>query len=246
MSSQGRKMFNDVDEEKQEQQQQDPLIPPPRAARTYFIPITSASVEMRQDWLERLNMFFTLCGAAFIIVGACSIVLPLFFSITVQTLTRWILVAGGVVALLHFLLIFGAPATTSFLLLGILHLGVGLWMVIMSSVRQYSPFFYIMAGWFIVHGIIKFLMACQLRNLTSWPALLVSGVASILLAAAHFVFTYDLGLTFFSVLFGADLAFTGFSFFLIAFMACLASRASSTQEPLLEEASYHAAHARSP
>ncbi|MCO5580053.1 hypothetical protein L7F22_033919 [Adiantum nelumboides] len=245
MSSHGRQVSND-DEEKQEQQQE-PLIPPPRAARTYYIPITSASTEMRQDWLERLNMFFTLCGAAFIIVGACSIVLPLFFSsITVQTLTRWILVAGGVVALLHFLLIFGAPATTSFLLLGILHLGVGLWMVIMSSVRQYSPFFYIMAGWFILHGIIKFLMACQLRTLTSWPALMVSGVVSILLAAAHFVFTSSFGLTFFSVLFGADLAFTGFSFFLIAFMACLATRAAGTQQPLLDEASYHAAHANSP
>jgi uncharacterized membrane protein HdeD (DUF308 family) len=82
-------------------------------------------------------------------------VVPLFFGIPIDQLFAWLLVVAGAITLLNFLLVCGAPGTTSFLLLGALHLGVGLWMLL-QPVPNPTMLIFLIAGWFLVHVYIFF------------------------------------------------------------------------------------------
>lgn len=211
--------------------------------RTYYIsiPVRPLSADVPDDQLQRLTLYYTLYGAVFGVVGVLAIILPLFTGLAVTQILPWLLVLGGAVTLLQFLLICGAPGTTAFLLLAILHLAVGLWML-MKPVAGQTEVTFILAAWFLVHGVVKLIMACQVRKLTTWPAVLASGFASIVLAFVITALTPKLGLLLVGICFGGDLIGTGCALLLIALMAFLgeghraitdADLPHATKEPLL-------------
>ncbi|KAL2612888.1 hypothetical protein R1flu_024580 [Riccia fluitans] len=193
--------------------------------RTYYIsiPIRPLSADVPEEHLERLALYYTLYGAVFGVVGALAIAIPLLTGLAVTQIIPWLLILGGAVTLLQFLLICGAPGTTAFLLLAILHLGVGLWMM-MEPIAGQTEVTFVIAAWFIIHGVIKLVMACQVRKLTTWPAVLASGLASIVLAFVITALTPRVGLTLVGITFGGDLVFTGIALLLIALMAFLGRR----------------------
>lgn len=209
--------------------------PPPNRWARVFPGLRTARSDLGTEYIERLRYYFSVFGVAFLVIGIICIVLPLLFSsISVQQMVAWILVIGGVAALLHFLLIFGAPGTTSFLLLGVLHLAIGLWMLFQSRVRHASTFVWLVMAWLFVHGVVKLLMGYELRSLKLWPALTITGFISVALGILNIVLTPTYGLRFLGVLFGGDLAVTGLAFLIASFTAFLSSRASATGDPLLE------------
>ncbi|KAL3680199.1 hypothetical protein R1sor_023155 [Riccia sorocarpa] len=211
--------------------------------RTYYIsiPVRPLTADVPEEHLERLTLYYTLYGAVFGVVGALAIALPLLTGLAVTQIIPWLLILGGAVTLLQFLLICGAPGTTAFLLLAILHLGVGIWMM-MEPIAGTTEVTFVIAAWFIVHGVIKLVMACQVRKLTTWPAVLASGLASIILAFVVTALTPRYGLTLVGITFGSDLLVTGIALLLIALMAFLGKQHRSitdadlpyaTKEPLL-------------
>lgn len=106
---------------------------------------------MADEHLHRLSLYYTIYGIVFGIVGLVSIIVPIFFKqLPLDQLIAWLLVVGGAVTLLQFFLVCGAPGTTSFLLLGALHLGVGLWMLL-QPVPNPTMLVFIVCGWFLVH-----------------------------------------------------------------------------------------------
>lgn len=107
-------------------------------------------MQVADEHLQRLSLYYTIYALVFGVVGAVAIVLPLFFNFPLDQLLAWLLVAGGGVTLLQFILVCGAPGTTAFLLLGALHLGVGLWMLL-QPVPNPSMLIFIIAGWFLIH-----------------------------------------------------------------------------------------------
>lgn len=64
-------------------------------------------------------------------------------------------------------------------------------------------------------------MAIAVRKIITWPVVLVSGVASMILAFVVYALTTKLGTMLLSITFGADLAFTGISLLLISIMGFL-------------------------
>lgn len=120
--------------------------------RTYYftIPIRPLSGHIPQEYLERLTLYYALYGSVFAAVGAIAIVLPLVFGVEVATLLAWLLVLGGSVTLLMFLLICGAPGTTAFLLLSALHLTAGLYLLVEQETSS-SRFTLLLTGWFLLH-----------------------------------------------------------------------------------------------
>lgn len=126
---------------------------PPEERQTYnvTIPIRALTTpDVAHEHLERLSLYYTIFGAVFVLVGVVGITFPLVFALAVEQLIAWLLVLGGAVSLLHFLLVCGAPGTTSFLLLGVLHLGVGLWMLL-QPVAGGTMLIFVLAGWFLGH-----------------------------------------------------------------------------------------------
>jgi len=208
--------------------------------RTYYIniPIHPLTGQVPDEHLERLSLYYTIYGAVFGIVGVVAIVVPLLFkNIPLDQLIAWLLVVGGAVTLLHFFLVCGAPGTTSFLLLGALHLAVGLWMLL-QPVPNPTMLVFIICGWFLIHGVLKLLMACQVRSLATWPAVLTSGLVSVILAFVILALSswmFKKSIKLLGIFIGADLIFTGIALVMIAFMARLGHRAKETHQPLLAQ-----------
>lgn len=208
--------------------------------RTYYlsIPIRPLTAEVAEEHLERLTLYYTVYGLVFAVVGVLAILLPMFFGLQVLSLLAWLLVIGGAVTLLQFVLICGAPGTTSFLLLGALHLAAGLFILIQPA-EAHKRFIFLFAAWFLAHGAIKILMACQISAVTTWPAVLVSGLASVALSVVALLIGSSYGYKLIAIFFGADLVATGLSLLTISCMAYLGrgSRAvsdiDSRHEPLM-------------
>ncbi|CAM6084484.1 unnamed protein product [Calypogeia fissa] len=190
--------------------------------RTYYftVPIRPMSGQIPEEFLERLTLYYSLYGLVFAIVGAIAIVLPLVFGVGVEVLVAWLLVLGGSVTLLMFLLICGAPGTTAFFFLSALHLAAGIYLLIRPP-STLSHLLLLLAGWFVLHGVLKIIMAISVRKITTWPVVLVSGIISIVLAFVILALTSKVGIELVSITFGADLAITGVSLLLIAIMGFL-------------------------
>jgi uncharacterized membrane protein HdeD (DUF308 family) len=121
-------------------------------------------VQVADEHLHRLSLYYTIYGVVFGIVGLVSIVVPLFFKqLPLDQLIAWLLVVGGAVTLLQFFLVCGAPGTTSFLLLGALHLGVGLWMLL-QPVPNPTMLVFIICGWFLVHVSIQIITSSKFAS----------------------------------------------------------------------------------
>ncbi|XP_024383726.1 uncharacterized protein [Physcomitrium patens] len=208
--------------------------------RTHFIniPLHPLTGQVAEEHLERLSLYYTIYGVVFGIVGLVAILVPLFFkSLPLDQLIAWLLVVGGAATLLQFFLICGAPGTTSFLLLGALHLGVGIWMLF-QRVPNSTMLVFIICAWFLIHGILKLLMACQVRSIATWPAVLTSGIVSVILAFVLFALSswlFKESIKLLGIFIGGDLIFTAISLVLIAFMARLGKNAKETHQPLLAQ-----------
>jgi hypothetical protein len=114
--------------------------------------------------------------------------------------------------------------------------------VLPSSTMQYLRFLAPCCG--RLQGVLKLLMTCQLRYLTTWPAVMISGLTSIILAFTILALSswlFNESLKVIGIFFGADLCLTGVSMMLIAFMARLGHKAKETHEPLLAESARVAA-----
>lgn len=208
--------------------------------RTYYlsIPVRPLSGDMAEEHLERLTLYYTVYGLVFAVVGAIAICLPLLLGVEVLSLLAWLLVLGGAITLLMFVLICGAPGTTSFLLLGAMHLAAGLFILLQPSEAN-KRFYFLFAAWFLFHGVIKVIMSWQVNKVTTWPAVFVSGLASISFAVIVLLFQSKFGLELVAIFFGADLVATGISLLLISLMAYLGrghravSDMDSRHEPLM-------------
>ena len=75
-----------------------------------------------------------------------------------------------------------------------------------------------------IQGVLKLLMACQVRQMATWPAVLVSGLVSVILAfvilaLSSWMFKESIKLL--GIFVGSDLILTSLALLLIAFMARL-------------------------
>ncbi|EFJ24668.1 hypothetical protein SELMODRAFT_101544 [Selaginella moellendorffii] len=201
--------------------------PPQERDRTYFItlPVRTLTDFVPEEHLSKLSLYLGIYAILFIIAGIIGILFPLVFALAVEQLIAWLLILGGVFSIVQFIAVCGAPGTTSFLLLGILHLGIGLLMLI-KPIEGGMALVYVLSGWFLVHGLLKSLMACQVRNMTSWPAVLASGILSVILAFAILILAPKFGLVLLGVIFGADLLVSGLSMLFIATIAFCGMRDS--------------------
>ncbi|CAM6084483.1 unnamed protein product [Calypogeia fissa] len=196
------------------------------------------SGNISSDDLQSMTRQFAVKGVLFAAVGVVAILFPFLFGLAVEQLLAWLLVLGGGITLVQFLLVCGSPGTASFLLLGALHFAVGLWLLL-RPIEGLQALTLVLTGWFLVHGFLKLFLAFQVRDLSSWPVVMVSGLISIALGVFIAWLTPTYGLVLLGIVFGADLLSTGISCLLISLVACLGRGQSSdtdaeqAREPLL-------------
>ncbi|KAJ7296877.1 hypothetical protein O6H91_09G027000 [Diphasiastrum complanatum] len=205
------------------------------APRAYFInmPMRVLVGRVAREHLDKVSGYMIVFGLLFVAVGVASIFFPIFFALTVEQLISWLLLFSGFISVAQFFLMCGTPGISAFLLLGVLHLGVGLWMLL-QPVAGSAILVLVLSGWFLANGVLKIMMACQMSNMRSWPAVLVSGLVSIALAFTILILAPHYGLEILGIIFGVDVLGLGLSMILIASMArCGKGAHSWQQEPLI-------------
>ncbi|KAJ7565078.1 hypothetical protein O6H91_02G046800 [Diphasiastrum complanatum] len=194
--------------------------------RPYYIviPIWPVTGHVAEDHLHKLFIYLTVLGVLFVTAGAVGILFPILFALAIEQLIAWLLVFSGFMSVMQSLLMCGVPGMSSFLLLGILNLGVGIWML-MQPIAGGAMLIFVLSGWLFGQGILKMLMACQISNMSSWPAMLASGLLSIVLAFTILILAPHYGLVLLGIIFGVDILVSGISMMLTACMAYLGKRA---------------------
>ncbi|KAG6551730.1 hypothetical protein Mapa_006819 [Marchantia paleacea] len=242
----------------------EPVAPPPVASEPEVGGVSAFIVTgnygmmpptgpISDEHLQIVTRQYAIKGVLFLIVGIVAILFPFIFGLAIEQLLAWLLLLGGGVMLIQFLMLCGSPGTTSFVLLGALHFCVGLWLLLKPR-EGLTALTFVLSGWFLAHGFLKVIMSWQVRHMRSWPAVLISGLLSIILGMMIVFLTPTYGLKLVGIIFGADLTATGVSVLVISFIAYLhRGRASadvesgSTREPLLHsDSSSRAAPAPAP
>ncbi|MCO5555394.1 hypothetical protein L7F22_008940 [Adiantum nelumboides] len=207
-----------------------PAVAPSQGAFT-FPSSQMLNDELALEYLGSICVYFTIFGFSFLAIGVAAIVLPvLFASILVQHMVAWMLVISGLVSFLHFCLVFGAPGTTSFFLLAVLHLAVGLWLLVQSGLRTGVTFMWILLGWFLAHGLIKLIMGYEIRSMKAWPAREVSsmqawpaivfaGGVALVMGILNIALAPTMGIPVVGILFGVDLVATALAVLIVSMMA---------------------------
>ncbi|EFJ27421.1 hypothetical protein SELMODRAFT_5000, partial [Selaginella moellendorffii] len=168
-----------------------------------------------EEHVGRLVMYMAIFGLLFAVIGLIGLVFPFVFAIAVEQVMGAVMVLGGIFSAVQFGVMYDIPGNSSFLLMGFLHLGFGLWMLL-QPVEAGVMLMFVLSGWLLGHGLLKTFMACQVRNLSSWPFVFVSGILSILLALLILVLAPKYGVVLLGITFGADMFVSGLSMILIA------------------------------
>jgi uncharacterized membrane protein HdeD (DUF308 family) len=110
--------------------------------------------------LQSMTRNFAIKGFLFTAVGVVAILFPFMFGLAIEQLLAWLLVLGGGITVIQFLLTCGSAGTASFLLLGALHFAVGLWLLL-RPIQGLSSLTLILTGWIIGHVSLQHIFVEQ-------------------------------------------------------------------------------------
>ena len=129
--------------------------------------------------------WFLGAGIILILLGTAAIAVPLAASIAIEVLFGWILAISGVVTIVHSFRALSTGKCVLRLISGILYLVVGI-MFLRYPLSGVLTLTLLLAILFMFEGVIKIAVALQLRPMSNWGWMLLSGIASIVLAAIIF------------------------------------------------------------
>jgi uncharacterized membrane protein HdeD (DUF308 family) len=157
-------------------------------------------------------------GILMIILGIFAIAMPKPATLAVQVALGWILVIGGIVEGIHAFMAQGWRGFLLELLSAILYLAVGI-LLLVNPVAGALALTVVLAVFLIVEGILKVILAFQVRDHRGWGWLLASGILSLLLGLLIWAEWPVSGLWVIGLLVGAQLLFTGWTLVMLALAA---------------------------
>lgn len=126
---------------------------------------------------ERKTEFFWM-GVIMAIIGVLAIIFPVIATLTVEILIGWALVLVGIVTLFSSFRVEGTGPFFGTLLLGLLELGVGLYLLTHPALGIVTLTL-LLAALFLVEGAVQLSFAFEMRGEGSWIWMLLSALVSI-------------------------------------------------------------------
>ena len=165
---------------------------------------------LRQQW-----RWFRNIGIVMIVLGVLAIALPLAAALTIGLLLGWLLLLGGVVQAVH---AFRTRTASRFwweLGIGVLYILAGL-LFLTNLMQGIVTLTIILAILFLLEGCAKIVLALQLRGVSSWFWLLLSGLLALLLGVLLLADLPGSAAWALGLIVGINLVFSGFSLLTLA------------------------------
>lgn len=169
------------------------------------------SAPPREDWL-----MFLFLGIALMIMGAVAIILPLAAAVAINALVGVLLLAGGVLQVIHAFVRHKAPSK---IVLGLI---VAALYVIAGLILLAHPFAAILsltlflAAFFVASGVFKIIGAIETRGMPFWGWSLVGGILSFILGVLIWAHWPSSAVWAIGLLVGIDLLYMGWAAIAVA------------------------------
>jgi len=132
------------------------------------------SLKANRGWLLVL-------GIAYVILGWVAIGYPMAATIAIELLLGYLLLAGGIIAVIGSFFSGNSKNLILILLSGVLYIFVGFFLV--TNMKEgIITLTLLLAAFLLVEGIFKIIHAFQMQKAQNWIWILISGIASVILA----------------------------------------------------------------
>jgi len=132
------------------------------------------SLKANRGWLLVL-------GIAYVILGWVAIGYPMAATIAIERLLGYLLLAGGIIAVIGSFFSGNWKNLILILLSGVLYIFVGFFLV--TNMKEgIITLTLLLAAFLLVEGIFKIIHAFQMQKAQNWIWILISGIASVILA----------------------------------------------------------------
>jgi uncharacterized membrane protein HdeD (DUF308 family) len=188
--------------------------------------MTQASEDI-SNVIDNYRGWFIALGIVLILIGTGAIVFPLVSTLSTGLFVGWVLVIGGIAQIVH---AFWAKEWSGFfwqLLIGIVELVAGFALLAfpIAGIIALTAF---MAITFVVEGVLKVVMAFNIKPQTGWIWVLLSGVLSFVVGAMLWAKLPSSALWAIGLLVGLNIAMAGWSLLMMAWLGNKEPSATST------------------
>jgi uncharacterized membrane protein HdeD (DUF308 family) len=165
----------------------------------------STSGESDEFWL----------GLVMVVLGIAAIVFPIIFTLVAALLVGWVLLISGVGTCIGAFSIHGTGPFFGALLLGLLSIAAGVFMLF-NPLAGAAALTLVVGVIFVFQGAFELFFAFEMRPYPGWAGMLISGVASIVMAVLIAAGWPAISAIVLGILLGVNFLSTGFGYIFVS------------------------------
>jgi len=168
-----------------------------------------------QSRLREASGWLFWLGLAMVALGIAAIVYPRVSTLVAELLVGWLLLFSGALTFFGSFSIRGTGPFFGALLLSLLSIAAGVFMLA-NPVTGAAALTMIVGIIFVFEGAFEIFFAFEIRSFSGWLAMLISGIASIVLAIMIAVGWPAISTIVLGILFGVDFISTGLAYIFVS------------------------------
>lgn len=172
------------------------------------LPVDPEKIAAHRGW-------FLALGVALVILGTAAVLFPFYGSLAGVRILGWIMLFSGIATAVHAHRAGGWGLTLLQVLIAIAYAAAGIWLL-SNPLAAVATLTFVLIAMLLVQGIISVIEAFQIRPTRGWGWVLVSGIASIVLAIMLKMELPSSALWAIGMLVGVSLVIHGWSFIAMA------------------------------
>jgi uncharacterized membrane protein HdeD (DUF308 family) len=154
-------------------------------------------------------------GLVMVVLGIAAIVFPMIFTLVAALLVGWILLISGVGTFIGAFSIHGTGPFFGALLLGLLSIAAGVFMLF-NPLAGAAALTLVMGVIFVLQGAFELFFAFEMRPHPGWVGMLISGIASIVMAILIAAGWPAISVVVLGILLGVNFLSTGFGYIFVS------------------------------
>ena len=154
-------------------------------------------------------------GLAMTVLGIAAIVFPIASTLVATLMVGWMLLFFGVIALTGSFSIHGTGPFFGALLVALLAIAAGVFMLV-NPVAGAAAITVVVAVLFVMQGAFEIAFAFEMRPMTNWGWMLVSGIIGVAAAVLIAASWPGISLVLLGIMFGVNFASTGVAYMFLS------------------------------